>query len=107
MAATETSEMRERAGVDVTPTMRTMDRVDELLHADARFAGDVVGRPHALFVVAWRTLSAGSRAGERIAVVFTSAAVWDGARDLLQPFAHDLAEGTTLSPWAACSRVPA
>jgi HD-GYP domain-containing protein (c-di-GMP phosphodiesterase class II) len=97
MAATESSEMRERVGVDATPTLRSMASVEELLHADARFAGDVVGRPHALFVVVWRTLSApGSRAGERIAVVFTSAAVWDGARDLLQPFAHDLAEGTAL-----------
>jgi len=78
-------------------TVEVMDRVEELLHADPRLAGDAVSRPHPLLVLAWRVLSAPARAApERLCVVFAPAAVWDRARDLLSPFAAALADGTAL-----------
>jgi HD-GYP domain-containing protein (c-di-GMP phosphodiesterase class II) len=74
-----------------------MNRVEDLLHGDARMMGDTIGRPHALLVVSWRALTAPSRhAAGRLCVVFAPAAVWDRARDLLMPFAEALAEGTAL-----------
>jgi HD-GYP domain-containing protein (c-di-GMP phosphodiesterase class II) len=74
-----------------------MDRVEELLRGDSRLATDEVGRPHALLVVAWRTIAAPSgRASERLAVVLAPAALWDRARDLLTPFTSRLAEGTAV-----------
>jgi len=74
-----------------------MDRVEEILHGDPRLGGDVVGRPHALLVLAWRALSGpGRRAPERLCVVLAPAAVWDHQRELLSPFAAALAEGTAL-----------
>jgi HD-GYP domain-containing protein (c-di-GMP phosphodiesterase class II) len=74
-----------------------MDAVARLLESDVRLAGDVVVRPHALLVLAWRTLAApGVRSGERVCVVFAPAAVWDRARELLAPFAAPLAEGRAL-----------
>ncbi len=80
-----------------TSTARAMASVEELLQGDARFAADVIGRPHALFVIAWRTLGGtGARARDRVSVVFTSATVWDSARDLLAPFTDALAEGTAV-----------
>jgi HD-GYP domain-containing protein (c-di-GMP phosphodiesterase class II) len=80
-----------------TPATRAMDRVEDRLQRDPRFAGDVIGRPHALFVVAWRPLGGqGTRVHERIAVVFTAARVWDCARELLAPFAGPLADGTAV-----------
>jgi HD-GYP domain-containing protein (c-di-GMP phosphodiesterase class II) len=80
-----------------TESTLAMDRVEDLLQRDARFAGDVIGRPHALFVVAWRTLAGPSgRTKERLCVVLAPGRVWDQARDLLAPFAAQLAEGTAL-----------
>jgi len=80
-----------------SPIVVSMNRVEELLRADSRLSGDVIGRPHALLVVAWRALDAASRrAGGRLCVVFAPAAVWDRARDILTPFAELLAEGTAL-----------
>jgi HD-GYP domain-containing protein (c-di-GMP phosphodiesterase class II) len=91
--------------------MLAMDRVEAVLRASAlpsapsgqvsALAGQasdtVVVRPHALFVVAWRTLVGPSGRGqERLAVVFAPASVWDHARDLLAPFTGALAEGTAL-----------
>jgi HD-GYP domain-containing protein (c-di-GMP phosphodiesterase class II) len=80
-----------------TASTLAMDRVEDLLHRDARFAGDVIVRPHALLAVAWRTVAGpGGRAHDRLGVVFAPASVWDSARDLLAPFAGPLAEGTVL-----------
>jgi HD-GYP domain-containing protein (c-di-GMP phosphodiesterase class II) len=93
-AATASERSRAAAqGAAVT----TMDRVADLLQRDARFASDVLTRPHALLVVAWRTLSAPSgRAQERTVVVVAPAALWDRARELLAPFTERFAEGTAL-----------
>jgi HD-GYP domain-containing protein (c-di-GMP phosphodiesterase class II) len=74
-----------------------MDHVEALLAGDPRLAGDVVGRPHALIVLAWRTLTAPARhAPQRLCVVLAPAAVWDRARGLLSPFAGPLADGSAL-----------
>lgn len=89
--------VREQGAPPATLTTLAMDRIEDLLQRDARFAGDVIGRPHALFVVAWRTLTGPSgRTQERLGIVLTTASVWDNARDLLAPFAGPLAEGTAL-----------
>ncbi len=80
-----------------TTAQATADRVQELLQRDPRLAGDSVTRPHALLVVVWRTMvSASGRTGERLAVTFVPAAVWDRARELLAPLAGRLAEGRAL-----------
>jgi HD-GYP domain-containing protein (c-di-GMP phosphodiesterase class II) len=87
---------REPARADGSATA-SMDRVEELLRKDARLAADEVSRPHALLVVAWRTIAAPSgRASERLGVVLAPAALWDRARDLLTPFTSRLAEGTAV-----------
>jgi HD-GYP domain-containing protein (c-di-GMP phosphodiesterase class II) len=75
----------------------SMDRVEEQLRRDARFANDTVTRPHALVVALWRVpVSPNGRLQERVGVVFAPAAVWDRGRELLAPFAELLAEGTAL-----------
>jgi HD-GYP domain-containing protein (c-di-GMP phosphodiesterase class II) len=85
------------AAFPASPATRAMDEVQDLLQRDPRFAEDVIGRPHALFVVVWRALGgSGPRAQERVAVVFTTAGVWNEARDLLAPFAGPLADGTAV-----------
>jgi HD-GYP domain-containing protein (c-di-GMP phosphodiesterase class II) len=89
-----TGDRRPAAG---SAAVQAMDRVEALLQGDAGLSGDMIGRPHALLVVAWRPLSAPARrAPERLCVVFAPAAVWDHARELLVPFAEPLAEGTAL-----------
>jgi len=78
-------------------SVRAMNRVEEILHGDPRLGGDVVGRPHALLVVAWRPISAPARrAADRLCLVFAPAALWDRARELLAPFADALADRTAL-----------
>jgi HD-GYP domain-containing protein (c-di-GMP phosphodiesterase class II) len=77
--------------------LESMDRVEERLRRDPRFAGDSVARLHALLVAVWRApASANGRVQDRLGVVFATAAVWDRARDLLAPLADRLAEGTAL-----------
>ncbi|HTQ49046.1 MAG TPA: HD domain-containing phosphohydrolase [Polyangiaceae bacterium] len=74
-----------------------MDHVQELLERDTRLAADSVTRPHELLVTAWRTLvSPNGRAREQLCVVFAPAALWDRARELLQPFADRVAAGQAL-----------
>lgn len=63
-------------------TMRALDRVAESLARDARFSAFVVARPHPLLVMV--------RSGEAF-VLIASAAVWDGGRELLRPYADQLA----------------
>lgn len=78
-------------------TTGAMDHVQELLERDARLAADSVTRPHQLLVTAWRTLvAANGRAKERLCVVFVPGALWDRARELLQPFADRIAAGEAL-----------
>ncbi|HLK39051.1 MAG TPA: HD domain-containing phosphohydrolase [Polyangiaceae bacterium] len=75
----------------------SMDRVEKLLRADPRLAGDEVTRPHALVVVAWRTASRPSGRGqERLVVAFAPGAVWDREREVLSALAERLADGTGL-----------
>lgn len=74
-----------------------MDHVQELLERDTRLAGDSVTRPHQLLVTAWRTLvSPNGRAREQLCVVFAPGALWDRARELMQPFADRIAGGQAL-----------
>jgi HD-GYP domain-containing protein (c-di-GMP phosphodiesterase class II) len=74
-----------------------IDRVEERLRADARFANDTITRPHALLVAIGRVpVLPSGRTQERIGVVIAPASVWDRGRDLLVPFAEQFAEGTAL-----------
>jgi HD-GYP domain-containing protein (c-di-GMP phosphodiesterase class II) len=74
-----------------------MDRVQESLQRDPRFATDAVTRPHELLVNVWRALvAANGRQRERLCVVVASAAVWDRAREIFAPFTDRFAEGQAL-----------
>jgi HD-GYP domain-containing protein (c-di-GMP phosphodiesterase class II) len=89
---------RRAAGTAEQPgAVEKMDEVTDTLRRDARLAGDVITRPHALLTVAWRTLSTpNGRAQERLAVVFAPGALWDRARDLLIPFTQRFTDGEAL-----------
>jgi HD-GYP domain-containing protein (c-di-GMP phosphodiesterase class II) len=81
----------------VSAAIAAVDRVEELLQRDTRLSGDAITRPHALLIVLWRTpVAPNGKTQERIGVVFAPAALWEGARDLLAPFAERLAEGAAL-----------
>jgi HD-GYP domain-containing protein (c-di-GMP phosphodiesterase class II) len=58
-----------------------------LMSMDARMSADLVTRPHPLLVMLQR---------EDLCVVFCAGAVWDNAREVLQPFALRGAEGTAM-----------
>ncbi len=74
-----------------------VDRVEELLHGDARLSGDAVTRSHPLVVAVWRVpVAPNGRTQEPIGIVFAPATVWDHGRELLAPFAERLANGTAL-----------
>src|SRR5688572_26073774 len=63
-----------------------IDRLFERLRGEARLHAYVVVRPHPLVL---------SVRGETSDVVVVPAAVWDGARHLLKPFAGRLADGAS------------
>jgi HD-GYP domain-containing protein (c-di-GMP phosphodiesterase class II) len=75
----------------------TANHVHEVLQRDPRLSADAVTRPHELLVVVWRTLvSTSGRPRERLCVVFAPAPLWDGARELLAPFADRFAAAQAL-----------
>jgi HD-GYP domain-containing protein (c-di-GMP phosphodiesterase class II) len=57
------------------------------LHADPRHAGAIITRPHPLYCLVRR---------EKHAVVVAPAALWDNARDALDPMTARLADGTAV-----------
>ena len=61
--------------------------LSSVLASDGRFVNDLVTRPHPLIVMIVR---------EDLAIVFAPAAVWDKARELLQPYAGRFAEAQAM-----------
>ena len=85
----------------------TMDRIEELLASDTRLSKEGVTRPHALLAAVWRqTAISGVRTQQRLATVFAPAALWDRARDLLEPLSRRVAEGTAVVVLVGRPRAP-
>jgi HD-GYP domain-containing protein (c-di-GMP phosphodiesterase class II) len=64
-----------------------MDAAEGLLAKDARFASDLITRPHPLLVMVVK---------EDLAAVFAPAVVWDNGRDLFKPYAARFADSEAL-----------
>src|ERR1700722_7764407 len=67
------------------------------LAKDARFASDLVTRPHPLLVMVVR---------EELAVIFAPASLWDNGRDLLLPHAGRFADSAALLFLLGCPKDP-
>jgi HD-GYP domain-containing protein (c-di-GMP phosphodiesterase class II) len=67
--------------------LATMDTVLLRLRSDARLADRVIVRPHPLLVTV---------RSDRLFAVLASAALWDRAREVLRPFAGQLASGEAM-----------
>ncbi len=76
--------MTNEAGTLTRQEPSFVDRLFERLRLEPRFHSRVVVRPHPLLLVV---------RGEEACVVIAPAALWDGARHLLKPFAQDLSDG--------------
>jgi len=87
--------------------LTTMDRIEGLLASDTRLSKEGVTRPHALLAAVWRLTSiSGGRSQLRLATVFAPAALWDRARDLLEPLSRRVAEGTAVVVLVGRPRTP-
>jgi HD-GYP domain-containing protein (c-di-GMP phosphodiesterase class II) len=74
--------------VEGEPTpLGLLDRLERVIAADPRLAGELVTRPHPLLAMVVR---------EELSVVFAPAAVWDKARELLKPHAANFAESRSV-----------
>jgi HD-GYP domain-containing protein (c-di-GMP phosphodiesterase class II) len=82
--------------VAVGDAVRTMDRVAEVLQRDGNVACDLVTRPDASLVAAWRTLGPEIGEQKQICVVFAHASVWEGRRESLSAFMSRYDDGTAL-----------
>ena len=72
---------------DVQGVLDAAAHVERVLAEDPRFVNELVTRPHPLLVMVVR---------EELSIVFAPAAVWDGARELLQPHAARFAEAQSV-----------
>src|SRR5215831_5864355 len=90
--------------IDVAPepvmavgdAVRTMDRVAEVLQRDGHVACDLVTRPDASLVAAWRTLAPETGERKQVCVVFAHASAWEGRRDSLSAFMSRHDDGAAL-----------
>ena len=74
-------------GVGATRLKDEVTRVADELARDGRFAAALVTRPHPLLVLVAR---------EELHIVIAPGAVWDGGRELLEPFAPRFADARAL-----------
>jgi HD-GYP domain-containing protein (c-di-GMP phosphodiesterase class II) len=84
----ETSVVIGVEGIPREPSaLATLTFLEEVIASDSRLAGELVTRPHPLLLMVVR---------EELSIVFTPAAVWDDAREVLKPHVARFAEAQAL-----------
>src|SRR5690606_13742856 len=86
LSSTATSSVR-AASDGAPPLVGRMNRLAEQLARDPRLEHETVTRPHPLIVGVAR---------DELLVVVAPAAVWDGGKELLRPFAARFADATAM-----------